>query len=345
MFGVSTGISYLQALNLHMARQGFRNHGFLTGFLRYAIVNLILALISALLVVFFSPEAAGSGIPDVKAWLNGTHVPNLLKMKTFLVKLIGIIFSVSGSFVIGKEGPLVHSGAAIGSGISLGRNKTLGLEMPGGHSFRNDADGRDLISCGAAAGVAAAFGAPVGGMLFALEEVSSFWQPGLTWRAFFSAATSNLVLQLLLGCAEGHCGRVSKESLIDFESGSSQRITEGLFNYKQFVFFVLMGIIGGIFGALFNKINKEICLFRKHYINHSRFRRLVEVLLVSLLTSVLLIIPLVLFSCDENNHTDNHETTKDWNVNSGRFTCKKGSHNPLSSLTFGKSEDIIRLEC
>ncbi len=100
-----------------------------------------------------STAAAGSGIPDVKGWLNGSSIPGLFQMKTFVVKLVGVIFSVSAKFIIGKEGPMVHAGSALASGMALGRNKTMEFDTKTGYSFRNDVDGRDLISCGAAAGI------------------------------------------------------------------------------------------------------------------------------------------------------------------------------------------------
>ena len=123
------------------------------GFLKFAGCNMLGAVFASVLVVYVAPPAAGSGIPDVKAWLNGSLVPNLFEMKAFFVKFFGIIGAVSGSFIVGKEGPMVHMGSALASGISLGRSKPLGFDIGIGYSFRNDADRRDLISCGAAAGM------------------------------------------------------------------------------------------------------------------------------------------------------------------------------------------------
>ena len=72
---------------------------------------------------------------------------------------------------LGPEGPLVHLGAMAGSFLTGG----VRLRQTTPSFFRTDVDRRDFLSLGSACGFAAAFGAPVGGVLFALEEASSFW--------------------------------------------------------------------------------------------------------------------------------------------------------------------------
>lgn len=99
-----------------------------------------------------------------------------------VVKGIGVVLTVCGGLVVGKEGPMIHIGSVIAAGFSQGRITCFGLSSRCFRYFRNDAEKRDFINAGAAAGVAAAFGAPVGGLLFTLEEGASFIFQRLTWN-------------------------------------------------------------------------------------------------------------------------------------------------------------------
>ncbi|KAK1877309.1 H(+)/Cl(-) exchange transporter 7 [Dissostichus eleginoides] len=120
----------------------------------WAVLNSAIVMMGAILVAFFEPIAAGSGIPQIKCYLNGVKIPRVVRLKTLVVKVFGVICSVVGGLAVGKI-----------------------FEY-----FRRDTEKRDFVSAGAAAGVSAAFGAPVGGVLFSLEEGASFWNQMLTWR-------------------------------------------------------------------------------------------------------------------------------------------------------------------
>lgn len=63
--------------------------------------------------------------------------------------------------------------------------------------FRNPKDKRDFVTAGVAVGVATAFNAPIGGLLFAHEEAASFWQHSLGWQAFFACMSAVMTLNLL----------------------------------------------------------------------------------------------------------------------------------------------------
>jgi hypothetical protein len=167
------------------------NGTILSAFIAFVLYQTTFAALASFFV-WIEPVAAGSGIPEVKCFLNGIDLPRVVRVKTLLCKVVGVLFSVAAGLPVGKEGPMVHSGAVVAAGISQGKTKFGGVDTSFSKfsDFRNDREKRDFVACGAAAGVASAFGAPIGGVLFSLEEGASYWSTKLTWRAFFCAMTT-----------------------------------------------------------------------------------------------------------------------------------------------------------
>lgn len=173
---------------------------------------------------------------------------------------------------------MIHMGAMTGAGISQGRSRTLGLDLF--NMFRDPRDKRDFISAGAAAGVSAAFGAPVGGLLFAMEEVSSFWNQTLGWQTFFCSMVSVVTINFL---QSGFSGYKFHGNIGSFQGDTSILFPVNMHigaNIISFVPTIVIGLVGGVLGTVFTFFNLKIVRFRRRYINTSKFRRILEVILI-----------------------------------------------------------------
>ncbi|ETO23581.1 channel voltage activated chloride channel [Reticulomyxa filosa] len=115
----------------------------------------------------------------------------------------------------------------------------------------------------------------------------------------------------------------------------------GKFNYADLGFFLLVGVVGGIIGIMFNTINMRILRWRKAHVT-DKWRKIAEAMAISLITSILILgIPLF-FSCQSGSVIEN--TCSDYNsedsrcrslVTFGRFTCPEGHYNPAESIISG----------
>ena len=132
----------------------------------------------------YAPEAGGSGIPHVKAVL--LHLRELRFSRLLPVKFIAGALAIGGGFSLGREGPTVHIGAAVADGIGKL------LKVPS--RSRNH-----LIACGAGAGLAAAFNAPLAGFLFVIEELRKELSPITYGAAFIAAVIADGVVRGVLG--------------------------------------------------------------------------------------------------------------------------------------------------
>lgn len=193
----------------------------------YVVISVTFGLLASS-VVWIEPTSRGSGIPEVKTILGGFVMPNVLSAKTLFMKFIGLMFSVSAGLALGKEGPLVHVACCWS-------NMLANLSSKYKH---NESQRRHLISTGAAAGVSTAFGAPIGGVLFSYEEVSSMFPQKTMIRSFFAAVIAAMTLWQLDATGTG------KLTMFQVQLNDPAHPIE-------YVVFVLLGVLGGLLGAFF----------------------------------------------------------------------------------------------
>ncbi|XP_060126609.1 H(+)/Cl(-) exchange transporter 5 [Zootoca vivipara] len=217
--------------------------GALTYCLNYFIYTawaLIFSLLAVLLVRGFAPYACGSGIPEIKTILSGFIIRGYLGKWTLLVKTVTLVLAVASGLSLGKEGPLVHVACCCGNILC--------------HLFtkyrKNEAKRREVLSAAAAAGVSVAFGAPIGGVLFSLEEVSYYFPLKTLWRSFFAALVAAFTLRSINPFGN------SRLVLFYVEFHAPWHLLE-------LAPFVLLGVFGGLWGAAFIRANIAWCRRRK----------------------------------------------------------------------------------
>ncbi|XP_063286772.1 H(+)/Cl(-) exchange transporter 7 isoform X2 [Pelobates fuscus] len=299
--------------------------------LLWATLNAAFVMVGSLIVAFIEPVAAGSGIPQIKCFLNGVKIPHVVRLKTLVVKVCGVIFSVAGGLAVGKEGPMIHSGAVVAAGISQGRSTSLKRDFKIFEYFRRDTEKRDFVSAGAAAGVSAAFGAPVGGVLFSLEEGASFWNQLLTWRIFFASMISTFTLNFVLSFYNQKPGDLSNPGLINFGRFDTD---ENTYKYFELPIFIVMGAIGGMIGALFNALNNCLTVFRIRYL-HRRYLQVIEAMLVAAVTATVSFV-MIYYS------TDCQPLREDAVEYPLQLFCADGQYSAMASAFFNTPEKSVR---
>jgi CIC family chloride channel protein len=196
-------------------------HAELWGWAVFPAIGLVVGCLVGWMVLRFAPDAPGSGIPHVKGVL--LHI-RPMKWKGLLpVKFLGGALSIGSGLSLGREGPTVQMGAALGKMVA-GAIKLPQRLTP------------QLISCGAGAGLAAAFNAPLAGFLFVLEELHREMSAMTFGGALVAALMADIVARSLNG------------QLPSF----SVHVTAVL-PLSTLPMVALLGVIGGLLGVLFNK--------------------------------------------------------------------------------------------
>jgi len=265
--------------------------GHLWAFSTLVAYALPTCLVSAMLVVYVAPHAGGSGIPEIKAYLNGIAMPQAFTAKAFACRSIGLLLVTSAGLFAGTEGPFAHLGGIVASFFSDGlywRGKPLWPVIFMGH--RNKCE---FIAQGASMGVAAAFGAPVGGILFSLEEAASFWSRSLTWRAFLGTMIAAVVAKL----TKSRFTELTTSGFIEFPDRDAS------FELWELGTFSVLATVTGFMGALFCNCVKRTLAFRRRFFqlgsptSATKRARLAEVLFVVIFTMTICFWPAILMGC------------------------------------------------
>jgi chloride channel 7 len=210
--------------------------------------------------------------------------------------------------------------------------------------FRSDAEKRDFVACGAAAGVAAAFGAPIGGVLFSLEEGSSFWSTKLTWRAFFCAMVTVFTLYVA-NTAHSMFGRSESRAMFSFGNFYSLQGEQSNFSVWELALFSVIGVMGGLIGAYFNFFVQLIVKWREVNVKGAYWKLLEVLLVVGLMSTIALVLSLTWRKC-----TPLPVVTDAWSDQERRLVADlvplycnaKSEYNELASLYLADSDVVIR---
>ncbi|GLI66383.1 hypothetical protein VaNZ11_010174 [Volvox africanus] len=238
-------------------------------------VSVVLVAASSVAVIGWAAEAQGSGVPEVMAYLNGCMLPKLFNVATLVVKFLSCGLVVASGLPVGPEGPLLHIGAAIGAALSQGHSTTLGFNTGMFKRFRNPKDKRDFVTAGVSVGVAAAFNAPIGGLLFAFEEVASFWQQRLGWQVFYACMCATLTLNLSRSAGKALQGKGSF-GWFDKEVAFEQIGMSFSSHVLAVVPAAVIGLLAGLVAIAFTIANIKLARLRSMLTGHLKWKRAIE---------------------------------------------------------------------
>ena len=228
----------------------------------YLVFSVTLACCAALLVQEYAIYAKHSGIPELKTVLGGFVIRRFLGGWTLLTKSLGLVLAVASGMWLGKEGPLVHVACCCANLFTKPFRSING----------NEARKREVLSAAAASGISVAFGSPIGGVLFSLEQLSYYFPDKTMWQSFVCAMAAAVSLQAFDPFRSGKLVLYQVQYSVDWHG-------------FEIVPYAMLGILGGIYGGLFIKVNMAVSRWKKA--NDWLPGPIIQVLAVALLTALI----------------------------------------------------------
>lgn len=222
-------------------------------FLIWAGFILIGAIVDYLSRKF--PITGGSGIPQVKALLL-KKLEYVAWFKELLVKFFGGLLGIGAGLSLGREGPSVQIGSYVGYGLTK--------------LFKRDyTESKYLVTSGASAGLAGAFGAPLAGVVFSMEEIHRFFSSKLIICIFLASIFSDFIARRIFGI------QTAFNLMVKYPNNINP--------YLQFTLFVIFGVFIAFFGKLFTvSLLKSQDIFKQ-----TKLPRIVKISFVMTLSFIL----------------------------------------------------------
>ncbi|MCD7872421.1 MAG: ClC family H(+)/Cl(-) exchange transporter [Clostridiales bacterium] len=189
--------------------------------IKIAVWLVILAALGVLVsfIIKWEPKSSGSGIPQVTGEIKGYFTSNWIKI--IITKMLGSTISIFSGLSLGREGPSVQFGGMAAKGVAkiTKADKTTEIRM---------------ISCGAGAGLAAAFNAPLAGIMFVLEEIHHTFDKSILCMGIVAAVTADFISKIFFG----------QSTVFSYVSRHIP--------LKWYWLLILLGILLGVFGSFYN---------------------------------------------------------------------------------------------
>jgi chloride channel 7 len=347
--------------------QAMMNHGAALGAVVLAGVSVGLVLLDACLVCFLAPSCAGSGVPEAKGYLNGNAIPGLFQPMGLPVRMIGVVLSVAAGLPVGREGPMVCIGGSFGYGVAY----VFGLRYVK-QWVRMNMEADECVSAafmvdeerfaqskrmgctlGAAAGIATAFNAPIGGILYIFEEATvTSWSAEMTFRAFACSVLSALASRFLLNVSG-----TDVHKLVIFSEEEEGMVSS--WHWGDIPFFVLLALLLGTLSAIYSRVLLAGWRLRKRVKmrfedDWQKYVAIAEAIIFTMVCAFTWALLPLLVSCEPDTVPERHLDAVNSTICPGieephhshlthvRHACPEGEHNPIATLLLTEAEGAVK---
>ncbi|KAF0720621.1 Aste57867_178 [Aphanomyces stellatus] len=247
------------------------------GFFAFLVFSLAVGSLGTVLVHFVCPQAAGSGLPQMKVAISGVDMRDYLSSTCLVVKMAGLVTGYAAGLSIGKEGPFIMMSCCFSEIL---------MQLKYFRRIYEDSSKRlEMLACACAAGVAATFGTPFGGVLFSVEVTSSFYMVRNLPRSFFAALAGAVTISFLV--TNGQYGLFDRSAGLGLTDTNFTKV----FTYIDACIFIFIGTVSGVLGAVFIFIVSMLVRLRDSWFLSTRgppllYKRLIVVVFVTIIANV-----------------------------------------------------------